>query len=926
MKIIVSLLFTLLILAVAPSYAQVIPDPSSTSQQQAVRTELERRGLNEAEVEQRLAARGIDLENITPTDIPVIESILDEMEREAAAQTAPPAPLPPTTTPPPTTTIEEEVPAGVGTEIEEAVEDGASIEEAVSEAIIDANNEPGSNQKARIYGHQLFRDQSISIYRQSDNVKPSPDYILGAGDEVAIQIFGNALGTFVYEISPTGYISPERMQPIYLKGLSLEQARDLVRRRFNAYYPFRSDQFTMTVTTARTIQVNIYGNVQRSGAYTISAVNTAFNALAAAGGPNDIGTVRKIQINRTGEPSRVLDLYDLLMRGEQISDTYLANNDYIFVPIARRVVEISGAIRRPYAYELIEGEQLLTLIDYAGGLSENAYAPNIAVRRYSGDREEIFNIDYNELISGGTDFTLQPGDRVTVREQLREVKNVVRIEGAVDFANEFAVAANGTRTSELVGRATPRDDARLDRAYLFRLNSDSTYTFSTIDLEAALASPGSEADVLLQDGDRLRILSSVRRTNFSTISVRGAVERGSDDFPFDPSRSLRVRDAIELAGGLNPTATDYGYIYRTDLNNPTIHDYIEFDVSEVMDNPDSPQNIALEPNDVVRIYSILAYEDEFTIRVSGEVRSPTVIPFAENLTLQDALRFAEGLKYTADPGRIDVFRKVLRAGEPVQVIAATVEVDPNLGIVADADFILEPLDQVIVRRIPDFVLEESVLIEGEVAYPGEYPILNANERLSNVIQRSGGLSLEAFPEGARLFRSEDDLGYVVMRLDEVLEDENSTFNLVLKAGDRIFIPKSQDFVTIRGAMDAVELYPSVVTQDGRIAVAYQGNMRAAEYIDEYAAGPSKNADKSRIAVLHPNGEIKKTKNFLFFRVTPKVRKGSIISIPTKPQKEEGVADSGEERERVDWNQVIADSIGQATAILSLILLVQRVNN
>ena len=924
------LLSLFLLFCFVPLSGQFIPDLTSPTVQQDIRDELQRRGIDQAEVERRLQTRGVDLSNITPADIPTIEAVIAEMEREQANtptssgqpanSTIPTSPTPTRPTPPAPIQLTPDDATGV----ERAVGEGATVQEAINEAISEAAAEIDTT-TARIYGQELFRNRNISVFRQSDNIRPGQDYILGSGDVVSIQIFGSALGTFEYTISDDGYIQPDRMQRINLKGLTLGQAQDLVRRRFRNFYTFDSGQFSMTVASSRTIRVNIYGNVQQSGAYTISAINTAFNALAAAGGPSNIGTVRRIQINRTGEPTQVLDLYDLLMRGKSIDRISLMNNDYIFVPIARRVVKIRGAVRRQASYELIEGEQLQTLIEYAGGLAENAYAPNIIVRRYGGDREEVFNVDYNELLRNGSDFELRPGDRVEVREQLGQVRNQVRIRGAVDFPTTYAVNTDGTRLSDLIRRASPRPDARLDQAFLLRLNPDSTYTFVSVNLEAALASPDSDADPLLFGGDQLRVISTVRSLNSATVSVRGAVEEGLEEYPFDASGNFRIRDALELAGGVLPTATDYGYVYRTDPYNPTVKSYLEFDVSEVLNNPASPQNIALAPNDVVRVLSILGYEDTYTVRITGEVRNPDTLTYAENLSLQDALRLTNGLRLGADPGRIEVFRKVLVAGEAVQVVAATVEVDPDLGLTDGADFLLEPFDHVIVRRIPEFDLEESIMLRGEVLYPGPYPILDDNERILDVIQRAGGLSPKAFPEGATLFRQENSLGYVVMRLNEVIENPNSAFNLVLKQGDQIYIPTSQDFVTIQGATDAVELYPNVVTADGRIAVAFQGNMRAAEYIDEFAAGPSKNADKSRIAVLHPNGEIKKTKSFLFFHLTPKVRKGSIISVPSKPAEREELAQN-EERERVNWNKVIADSVGQATAILSLILLVQRVNN
>lgn len=917
-----------------------IPDPNNPLVQQRARQELVDRGLTEAEVRQRLEAEGIDLDNARPDQLPRIQEIIDEMEAEkknggtGILRPGEPRAAPPTTpqpaSKPPSKSSQPPLPSqftpNAAKSIERAIEDGATVQEAISEELIDAAAEQDTSltQEARIYGHQFFRNQNISVFRQSDNVKVDPSYILGAGDEITVQIFGPSVESFTYEISPGGFIQPTQMPRITLKGVTIEEARAILRRQFSRFYVFGTGQFVVTLNTARTIRVNIYGEVLRRGSYTVSAINNAYNALAASGGPSDIGSVRNIQINRTAESSTTVDLYDFLIAGNPITNELaLDNNDYIFVPVADRVVTIEGAVQRPFAYELKAGEQLNTLLRFAGGLAENAYAGGITVRRFAGDRQVVLDVDYETLRSSGADFTLKPGDRVRVPQQSVRLRGSAQVTGAVVYPDSYGVGEN-LRLTQLLQRAVLAEDAQRQFVFLQRLNPDSTYNFQSVALAAALAAPGSTADVNIQEGDIVTVLSQIRRSALGTIRVQGAVENPIDSFPFDASGTLRVSDAIYLAGGLMPDATSFAYVFRTDPTNPSLKQYIGVDILEIMANPDRVDNIILQAGDIVRIFDRTRYTDRLTFQVSGEVRQPDEFAFAEGATLRDAIRLAGGLLFEADPSRVEVFRTVIREGESVQTVAATVDVDVDVETTTAADFLLEPFDKIYVRRIPQFDLEEVIYIGGEVRYPGNYPLLRDNERLVDVIQRAGGLTDEAFPPGATLYRNEQEVGFIVMDLERALDDPAVIDNIILREGDQITIPKSKDLVIIQGATDAGEFYPGVVTADGRIATAYRGNgKRARYYLNEFAGGPAENADRRRIAVLHPNGEIKRTKNILFFRVTPKVRRGSIVTVPVKPPKIQDPNDP--DREKVDWGKVIADSIGQATAILSLVLLVQQVN-
>jgi polysaccharide biosynthesis/export protein len=444
-----------------------------------------------------------------------------------------------------------------------------------------------------------------------------------------------------------------------------------------------------------------------------------------------------------------------------------------------------------------------------------------------------------------------------------------------------------------------------------------------VNLQNALLNPGSEDNIVLQPFDELRVYSKSSFLDDSDVAIDGAV-RNPGSYAYDDS--LQVSDLIFFANGLRIDAADFAYLIRTDPTNSQIDQYIRLDVSKIMDDPASAENIMLEPFDRITIYSKLSYTDEMNIKVSGAVREPGAFSYAETFTLKDALTLAGGLKLEASKSHVDVFRIILKDNEPNESIAATIEVDDSLNIISGAtdDFQLMPFDHIVVRSIPDFDFQKIVTINGEVMYPGAYPILDENEKLLSIIQRSGGLTNRAFPSGATLYRSDGGTGYVVMDLVEVLKNSNSRYNFILKEGDVIEIPKVKELVTINGATRAVELYPDKIVEGGKFNVAYHKGKNAKWYVEKYAAGIGENGKSSLISVEHPNGELERTKTFLFFKNYPSVRNGSVVTVGVKPPKPEKEKEETE-KEKVDWGKTLADSIAQATAILALVILIQQIN-
>lgn len=1027
-KRLVILFFLLFGLSILSTAQQISP-----AQKAQAFEELQKRGISEEAFRAKMKEKGVDIDNVRPEQLPQLEPVIRqavaELEAEKKTQQQGPAENPAEGIGEKIQSAEEQLKAQMeqavdekatqvaaehAEEIQNAVEKGATVQEAIGEQLAEAAKEEAP--PVKIFGQDIFRNQSIQLYKTVKDVKPPDTYILGIGDNISVSIWGVSSADFTYEINEQGYISPTDLPRIYLKGLSFGQAKSLLQKRFSQYYVFKPEQFALTINSARTITVNIFGEVLNYGSFNISAINTAFNALVAAGGPSDIGSLRNIKLIRDKQ-TQILDVYQFLFDPKVQNNFFLENNDIIFIPIAERIISIQGAIKRPFKYELTTGENLLTLIDYAGGLSVDAYQKSIQIERYAGDEKILLDIDLQDILNQNKDFELQNGDVVRIRRIPGRLDNYVEISGAVEFPGKYDLT-NGMHISDLVAKGLLKKEARTDLAFLLRVMPDKTNRLLQIDVSSVMAQPGSPEDLLLQPKDKLITYEQARFIDLASVSVTGAV-RNPVEQAYDPENNIRIYDLLQLAGGLQQDAAQYGYIHRTDLTNPTQKQYIRVDVRAAFADPSSPENIVMQPADALLVYdrtrfsdaadvlvsgalrypgnfdydqslrlsdviylaggltrdamdfgylvhsdfnnpklreyqrvnvkaamenpgsaedvfllpfdrlevmSITTFTDVFMVEVAGEVRNPGQFEYAETLTLHDVLTMAGGLKLEADANRIDVFRLEIKDNQPTQTLVNTLQVNYDYNAVNNTDFQLQPFDKIVVRTVPDFELLQTVTLHGEVKYPGTYALLSKNEQLSSVINRAGGLTVEAFPKGAQLYRVEDNTGNIISRLDKALRNQRSRYNYVLKNGDVITIPKAQDLVSINlGGTLASILYPEKMLTGGKLTVAHKGGKRAGWYIRHYAAGidRDKRARKSLVSVRYSNGELRRSHSILFYHYTPKVRKGSVISVGIKPEKPPKPEKEKQERKPVDWNRIISDVFALTASSLTILVLAKQ---
>ena len=881
-----------------------------TSESQA-RQELQKRGISESELRTALLAKGIDLDKIDPTNAPefqriqrIIEETVTELEKQKGSGAA-----------------SAQVPDDVAKEgsLDNPTQPINSTPATPIAPVVIApvDTKAPAPTTYPIYGQSVFAGGNMKVFNKVEDGRATGSYVLGPGDVVSISIWGASVLNSSQTIGKEGFIQPQGMPRLFLSGLTVTQAEKLTRSSYAQRAIFNTQDFSFTVVSPRNINVNIYGEVKVNGTFYLSALNTAFNALVATGGLTELASVRKITLQRAGEKPKSLDVYEFLSNPIIANDFHLQENDFLHVPSAEKLVTITGAVLRNGTYELLPNEKLGDLLKFAGGAKANALLSSIQLKRIENNAEKIIDIDYAELLANKNDLSLSNGDVISIKMIEVPVENIVNIEGAVYYPDQYAITA-GTRLSEVLGRAQLRENALTNIIYLRRRNADKvTVRYELVNASLAITNPGSNNDPVLQNGDVVIIRSAADFANSGQASIAGAV-KSEGSFIVNEADNFTLKDALFISGGLTENATTFGYITRTNAVNTTDVSYLYLDLSK-----EETLTTKINAGDIINIYTREAYSDQSKVQISGSVRSPNSYTYHPNLTLKDLIILSGGLRMDAAPNRVDVFRLKFRDGESAKTIATTVDLKSMDIFESDLDFKLEPFDIVVVRQIPEFSLQKSVTISGDVKYPGIYASLQKESRVSAIVKQAGGLNSSAYPEGATLFRS--SIGYIVLELKDALANPGGPQDFILETGDLIAVPEKNSLVTIKGAVELDEVAADFVTSQGKIYVSYQGEKSAKYYIDQFAGGFKDNALRKKVTVQYQNGRVKKTTNFGLFKAYPKVKPGAIVSVPYEEVKPESVKTESEKKD-IDWGEVLANSVSQATAVLSLILLLRAISN
>jgi protein involved in polysaccharide export with SLBB domain len=675
------------------------------------------------------------------------------------------------------------------------------------------------------YGMHLFRSGVVASITELST--PPLDYPIGVYDQIIVSLWNGAEATFDYTVARDGSIFPTGLGKIYVQGLTFENVRSLITQRFRSYVPVGTN-ITVSLGQPRTINVNVAGEVNKQGPVTVSAFTNAFNVIALAGGPTDLANLREILIKRNGRVIDELDVYKYLTTGDFGKHIYMENNDFVILQTVEKKVKAEGKFKRPMYYQLKKDEGLRALLKYSGGLEKDAFSSGVKIYRTELEKQIIKDVNSTAIIN-------------------------------------------------------PTNDPR------FR-----------------------NEDFKLEDGDIVKVIA-INPGLINKVEIKGEVSYPGQ---YEIRRGDKLFDVINRAGGITRnTYLPRAYIFRGGGDSTNIKaSKVEVNLSGITSNDTaSIYNVALYANDQVLLFSANQFGDKQYVEIFGEVRKEGRINKYGGMTLQDLLYLSGGLKQSAEYGRIEISSIVdidsaKREQQPTRTVLKTVRVSPSLELDSvSANIVLKPYDQVYVRKNPTFELQQLVQINGLVKYSGPYPRLSKYERLSSYIERAGGLKENADLSGAILYRKKtqyyrdnvtdkvasltDSLGGI--QLDSVktpiaavaqepvsidlykaLKYRNSKYDIVLQEGDVIFVPEINPFVSVTGTVQS----PLKLTYD-------KEHTNVPYYIDK-AGGFGIRPWRRRVYVTYANGKSKRTTNIFFLHLYPRVREGSTITVPFRPEGKE----------------------------------------
>ena len=612
----------------------------------------------------------------------------------------------------------------------------------------------------KIFGHDIFNNKNLT-FESSMNLANPQNYRLGPGDVVNVDIWGASQQSVSETISPDGTITIEGVGVISLGGMSVSQAKQRLR---NVLGPrFQNSHIDLTLGQTRTITISVMGEVKMPGTYTMSAFATVYNALYMAGGPNDIGTLRNVQVFRNGKLLSKVDVYDFLLNGKLTGDVRLQDNDVITVAPYEALVNITGKVKRPMFYEMKTTESAATLLRYAGGFTGDAYTKAIRVNRKAGQQYSVFSVGEFDL----NDFKLMDEDSVSVDSTLNRYQNMVEVKGAVFRPGMYQVGGHICTVKALIEAADGlTENAISNHAVMHRMQADRTLKMQSIDIKGILE--GTVPDVELKNEDMLYIASREDEKMDQTITIHGEV-----NYPgiYRYASNETIEDLVLQAGGLTNAAS----LAKVDVSRRIIEpdateagDTLAFTYSFKL-NPDftipvGESPFTLQPYDEVYIRRSPNYIEQQNVTIEGEVQFKGDYTLTNsNQRLTDLIKQAGGVTKHAYPegakllrrmtqeeqelmtsmlrtaqrnsgnDSIDVSKLVTMTTYPVAIELDKALANPN----SDDDPILREGDRIVVPRFTS-----TVSINGEVLYPNTVRFM-AGKDADYYIELAGGTTTSA---------------------------------------------------------------------------------------------------------------------------------------------------------------------------------------
>lgn len=809
------------------------------------------------------------------------------------------------------------------------VQEERELEDVLFKRFRDIQGYQTIKKELKPFGYDFFKTAGSRVITDRRDMPVPGKYVVGPGDEVRILMWGRINAQYNLVIDRNGNITIPNIGPLPVAGLTYDQMVSFITKKAEEIVGVN---VSIAMGNLKSIPVFVLGDVKRPGAYNVGSFATITDALLIAGGPNNIGTMRNVQLKRKDKLIGTFDLYDLLLKGDKSQDKILQAGDVIFVPVAGPIVGIVGNVKRPAIYELKEGSTLQDLLDLAGGILPTGYTQQIQVERIIKNERQII-IDINDkYLEKAKSFKLEDGDLISIFNIVEKDINVVYLYGNVKKQGKYEFKV-GMRIKDII---KDTDDLLPETYFNYALIKrlalpDLRTELVPFNLEKAIAGE-NEHNKELKPQDIIYVFNKWFFKDKPIVLIQGEVRKPGK---FSILDNTTIRDVIALAGGL----TRLAYLKQAELIRVTPereYKTIYFDVEKVLSG-DPDQNIKIQDEDRIIIHSIKEEKYRQVVSITGEVLKPGEYQYTENMTVKDLVFKAGNILESAYLDEAEISTQIIENNKVVKIEHRRINLAKALNGDKENNVMLKPYDKVFIKRLSDWRKEEYATISGEVVFPGRY-ILKKGERISSLIERAGGYTKDAYLRGAVFTRrsvkelQQKSLDEMISRLERELLAEgaisastsvsqeeisakkielenkkrfidslkkfkatgrmsiklshlrllkNSEFDIELEDGDSLYIPSKSSVVNITG---------SVMSQT---SVIYSEKYNYMDYIN-LAGGFSRFADKDNVYILKVDGTAKKVSNnwinwnyiksrweFSSFGEDKEIEPGDTIVVPEK---------------------------------------------
>jgi protein involved in polysaccharide export with SLBB domain len=795
--------------------------------------------------------------------------------------------------------------------------------------------------RKKIFGFAIFNNK-VGVFEPNLKIATPKSYIIGPDDELIVDINGYSEEHYTLTVSPDGFVKINKIGNVYVAGLTIDEAKNRIIKKLSQIYiglkansnnsgPM-SLSASISLGNIRTVSVTVQGEVMFPGTYSVPSLARIMNVLYLAGGPNEKGTFREIQVIRNKKVFATIDLYDLLTSGIQKNDINIQDQDIIKVGVYKNRIELKGKIKREGLFEVLANENFdYVLNEFGGGFTENAFKDLIKVKRFTNRDLKLIDLSADLFNS----FHPISGD-VFIAESIDEThfENKVSINGEVFRPGDFSLDSNPTLL-KLISRAGGlRETSFLERGVIQRINPDLSADNLAFNLKDILNK--KSPDILLRREDQVTIFSILELKEKYTVTIHGEINLKTLKKASRAINEINNNSSkLGISGDVNNNENNFKQ-QNTNARSGNFNVNGGDDISNLQDE---------EGNNVVSSEISNDFKSSETSDALINRQVKLTLPYSDHMTVEDLILKAGGLRESAATGYVEIVRRKKNIGlESPNLINSQIAEIIKFGISNNlqldntaSKFELVPFDEVFIRTSPNYELQQFVTVQGQVVFPGVFGLERKDERLSDIVKRAGGLNNQAFPEGAKLIRknhlteaekirkidqlneiSDNFTGAIIQNKEKynketekigidlvaALKNPTGEEDLFLLEGDIIDIPKEPQTVKVTGEV----LYPN--------SVKYLSTNTFKDFING-AGGYTTSSARKKSYVIYSNGSVRRVKSFGFIKIYPKIDKGSEIIVP----KEVKSSSSGQQ-----IASIVGIFTGTLTSLIGIVTLIRTTTN